>query len=92
MEYFYAKIRFSSPALSALLGMAGQIYLYFGPWTFITRMGYMTWSSTARAPAFRPEMVLKKLEIYNPENVTIVEMSKHTQAGPKCSIFLSRRI
>ena len=26
-EYFYAKIRFSTPALSALLGLAGQIYL-----------------------------------------------------------------
>jgi hypothetical protein len=27
LEYFYTKIRFSTPALSALLGLAGQIYL-----------------------------------------------------------------
>ena len=26
-EYFYTKIRFSTPALSALLPLAGQIYL-----------------------------------------------------------------
>ena len=27
LEYFYTEIRFSTPALSALLGLAGQIYL-----------------------------------------------------------------
>ena len=27
LEYFYTEIRFSTPALSALLGSAGQIYL-----------------------------------------------------------------
>jgi hypothetical protein len=27
LEYFYTKIRFSTPALSALSGLAGQIYL-----------------------------------------------------------------
>jgi hypothetical protein len=29
LEYFYTKIRFSTPDLSALLSLAGQIYLYF---------------------------------------------------------------
>ena len=29
LEYFYSKIRFSTPALSALLPLAGQIYLTY---------------------------------------------------------------
>jgi hypothetical protein len=29
LEYFYTKIRFSTPALSVLLGLAGQIYMSF---------------------------------------------------------------